>query len=147
MGWGTGQEEGYKQWLDSSNVYLDQDHVPFDMHVLETALGVYEITVCVCVFVCVCVCVFVCVCMCVCVRACACVSIQVYMRGVGWVIVLFTRFGKHVRERASLCVLCLAESDKESEECASPNPHGKAVPMCLCFECMREAEAEAEAEA
>jgi RNA:NAD 2'-phosphotransferase (TPT1/KptA family) len=39
------QEEGYKQWLESSNVYLDQDHVPFDVQVYETALGVYEITV------------------------------------------------------------------------------------------------------
>jgi hypothetical protein len=39
------QEPGQKQWLQDSNVYLDKDHVPFDVHVHETALGVYEMTV------------------------------------------------------------------------------------------------------
>lgn len=39
------QEEGYNQWLEDSNVYLDKDRVPFDMQVDETALGVYEITI------------------------------------------------------------------------------------------------------
>ena len=39
------QEEGYKQWLERSNVYLDKVHVPFDMQVEETATGIYQIQV------------------------------------------------------------------------------------------------------
>jgi len=39
------QQEGYKQWLESSNVYLDDDHVPFDVQVYETALGIYEMQI------------------------------------------------------------------------------------------------------
>jgi hypothetical protein len=39
------EEPGFRQWLEDSHVYLDKDHVPFDVHVHETALGVYEMTV------------------------------------------------------------------------------------------------------
>jgi len=39
------EEPGFRQWLEDSHVYLDKDHVPFDVHVHETALGVYEMTI------------------------------------------------------------------------------------------------------